>query len=204
MKNVACYCRVSTDDKGQTVERQTYVIEQQHNIKVDKVYEEQISGTKNALDRPEFKKMFDELKEGDTVYFESLSRLGRSVIDVLETTQKLTDEKKVNVILLKENITLKDNGEGLDAVSKMIFQIFTAFAEFERNLTSERVIEKLAQLKSSGVQLGRPSKANNINIQNAIDFYIKNPEYSINQVSQIFDVNYNTLKKYIDLRMEKE
>ncbi len=203
MSNIA-YCRVSTDDKGQTVERQTYVIEQQHNIKVDKVYEEQISGTKNALDRPEFKKMFDELKEGDTVYFESLSRLGRSVIDVLETTQKLTDEKKVNVILLKENITLKVNGEGLDAVSKMIFQIFTAFAEFERNLTSERVIEKLAQLKSSGVQLGRPSKANNINIQHAIDFYIKNPEYSINQVSQIFDVNYNTLKKYIDLRMEKE
>lgn len=203
MSNIA-YCRVSTDDKGQTVERQTYVIEQQHNIKVDKVYEEQISGTKNALDRPEFKKMFDELKEGDTVYFESLSRLGRSVIDVLETTQKLTDEKKVNVILLKENITLKVNCEGLDAVSKMVFQIFTAFAEFERNLTSERVREKLAQLKSSGVQLGRPNKAKNINIQNAIDFYIKNPEYSINQVSQIFDVNYNTLKKYINLRMEKE
>ena len=69
------YMRVSTKDKQEFI-RQEFVLK---DYKIDKVFEEKISGTKKACGRQEFEKMLKELKAGDTVYFESMSRMARSV-----------------------------------------------------------------------------------------------------------------------------
>lgn len=70
-------------------------------LNIDKYFTEKISG-KNT-DRPQLKKMLEYIREGDTVYIESISRLARSTRDLLSIVQQL-QEKSVDLVSLKENI----------------------------------------------------------------------------------------------------
>ena len=119
-----------------------------------KYFEEKISGTKKASTRPEFEKMLEEVKPGDTIYFESMSRMARSMQDLIETTNFLANNKKVKVVFIKENITV--GGNGLDAMSQLVFNIMGAFAQFERDLISDRTKQALKAKSEQGVVLGAP------------------------------------------------
>ncbi len=149
------YCRCSTD--GQENTRQKSVINGL-NISIQESFEEKISGTVRASDRPEFEKMLLILQQGDTIYFESLSRLGRSTTDLIDTVNLLTKKYKVKLVFLKESITINPEGSGLDAVSNLFFTIMAAMAQFERDLIAQRTIEGLKAKKEQGVILGRPKQ----------------------------------------------
>lgn len=147
------YIRVSCADK-QEFYRQEYIL-QQHNI--DKVFEEKISGTKRASTRPEFEKMLCELSAGDEVYFESMSRMARSMHDLIDTTNMLV-KGKVKVVFIKENISLGGDSSN-DAMSALIFNIMGAFAQFERDLIADRTKQGLKarrELLGDGFKIGRP------------------------------------------------
>ena len=148
------YMRVSTVDSQEFL-RQQYVLK---DYKIDKFFEEKISGTKKASTRPEFEKLLAEVLEGDTVYFESMSRMARSMQDLIETTNFLANKKKVKVVFVKENITV--GGSGLDAMSQLVFNIMGAFAQFERDLISDRTKQSLQAKKQAGLTLGAPRKFN--------------------------------------------
>lgn len=96
MANVA-YIRVSSQQ--QDLGRQKYLFSER-NIKIDKIFEEKISG-KN-MNRPEFKQMMDWIREGDVLYIESFSRLARNTRDLLDIVEKLKN-KSVKLVSLKEN-----------------------------------------------------------------------------------------------------
>ncbi|MCM1437817.1 MAG: recombinase family protein [Roseburia sp.] len=145
------YMRISTQDK-QEFTRQKYAL---HDCNLDCIFEEKISGTKKACGRVEFNKMLELIKEGDEVYFESMSRMARSMQDLIDTTNIIVKEKKARVIFLKENLTIGD-GKGLDAMGALIFHVMGAFAQFERDMTADRVKQALAAKKASGITLGRP------------------------------------------------
>ena len=83
------YVRVSTED--QETARQLKLME---DYKVDKVFEEKASGKNTS--RPEFLKMMDYVREGDILYVESISRLSRSVRDLLKIVDELT-EKNIQI-----------------------------------------------------------------------------------------------------------
>ena len=83
MANVA-YIRVSSQQ--QDLGRQKYLFSER-NIKIDKVFEEKISG-KN-MDREVFKQMMDWVREGDVLYIESFSRLARNTRDLLDIVERL-------------------------------------------------------------------------------------------------------------------
>ncbi len=144
------YVRVSTVDK-QEFTRQEFVLK---DYAIDRLFEEKISGTKKACGREEFNKMLTLLQEGDEVYFESMSRMARSVSDLIDTTNLLIKEKKVRVIFIKENLTV-GGGKGLDAMSALVFHIMSAFAQFERDLIADRTKQALEAKKAEGVKLGR-------------------------------------------------
>lgn len=146
------YLRVSTEK--QNYERQLYALQEHH---LDKIYEETISGTKKACGREQFELMLTEVEEGDAVYFESMSRMARSMQDLIDTTNFLVKQRGVTVIFIKENLTIGGNN-GLDAMGALIFNIMGAFAQFERDLISDRTKQSLAAKKSQGVELGRPSQ----------------------------------------------
>ena len=145
------YMRVSTTDK-QEFTRQEFVLKDYH---LDQVFEEKISGTKKACGRKEFEKMLEVLQKGDEVYFESMSRMARSMQDLIDTTNYIVKTKKAKVIFIKENLSI--GGEnGTDAMSALVFNIMGSFAQFERDLIADRTKQALAAKKEQGVELGRP------------------------------------------------
>ena len=156
------YMRVSTQDKQEFL-RQEFVLK---DYNLDRIFEEKISGTKKASDREQFHELIEVLQVGDWVYFESMSRMARSMQDLIDTTNFLVKKKKVTVVFIKENITI-GGGDGLDAMGALVFNIMGAFAQFERDLISDRTKQSLQAKKASGVVLGRPQTHSEEQIERA-------------------------------------
>lgn len=150
------YMRVSTLDK-QEFTRQEFLLK---DYNLDRIFEEKISGTKKACGREEFGKLVDCLKKGDEIYFESMSRMARSMQDLIDTTNFLVKEKRVKVIFLKENLTIGGDNGDLDAMGALVFNIMGAFAQFERDMIADRTKMALRAKREAdpNFQIGRESK----------------------------------------------
>lgn len=136
------YIRVSAID--QNTERQEVALKE---LNINKIFTEKLSG-KNT-NRPELHRMLDYVREGDTLYIESISRLARSTKDLLSLVQVL-QEKGVDLVSLKENIdTTTPQG-------RFILTIFGALSELERENILQRQREGIEIAKQNGKVLGRP------------------------------------------------
>lgn len=183
------YMRVSTVDK-QEFARQEFALQ---DYKIDKFFEEKISGTKKASTRPEFEKLLNEVKDGDTIYFESMSRMARSMQDLIETTNYLANKRKVKVVFIKENITV--GGTGLDAMSQLVFNIMGAFAQFERDLISDRTKQSLQAKKQAGVALGRRATYTDDFRNQVVSFYKLGN--SMDKTAKEFGISSGTVYRFI-------
>lgn len=143
------YIRVSTDT--QTVENQKLAIRnfcryrRLHHVQW---ISETISGTKKPEKR-KLGKLMEQIQENDTIIVTELSRLGRSLMMILDVLQELLD-KKVRVIAIKEGYELGDNIQ-----SKVLAFAFALSAEIERTLLSERTKQGLERARKAGKQIGR-------------------------------------------------
>lgn len=137
------YIRVSTEE--QETARQQKIMED-YGIEPKHIYTEKISG-KN-IDRPQFQKLIDFLREDDILYVESLSRLSRSVRDLLKIFDVL-QEKKVRLVSSKENLDT-ESPQG-----RFMLTVFAALSELEREQTLQRQREGIAEAKKRGVYKGR-------------------------------------------------
>lgn len=138
------YARVSTAE--QDLETQVRALEA---FGCDKIYKESISGASSA--RPQFALLKKDLRAGDTLVVHSISRIGRSLKNLLE----------FNEWLLSEGVALKSLSEPIDtstASGKLVFQIQSVFAEYERNVTIERTRAWQARMKADGHIFGAPRK----------------------------------------------
>ena len=144
------YCRVSTSE--QTVENQILAISNSgYEIQKNRVITETISGSVPALERKEFRALIEhKLEAGDTLVVLKLDRLGRNNIDVQNTINMLID-KEIKPISL--DLPIKDLGS---AEGRLMLQMFSAFAEFERNRIRERTMEGQARARAEGKRVGRP------------------------------------------------
>ena len=144
------YIRVSTDK--QTYKHQRFEIEQfakSQGLKIDNWMEETISSRK-ALKNRKLGTLLDNLQENDILITCEISRLGRSLLEVMRILETCLN-KNCQVWTLKENYRL-----GNDIQSKVLAFAFSLAAEIERNLISQRTKSSLANLKASGKKLGRP------------------------------------------------
>lgn len=152
MSKTYCYIRISTDK--QLYDRQVEILINNGYNKENSIFiEETYTGKKK--NRPLFNKMVEEMEKGDTLVVESLSRLGRSISNNNDIIDYLIHKKQVNIIIIKENFNLKANGQ-MDAMTKLLLNIFNIFAEFERDQLSERTKEGLKAVKAKGTRLGKP------------------------------------------------
>lgn len=117
------YLRVSTTH--QNTERQQYAMPEG----IDRTFIDKASG--KDTDRPEFQKMLEYVREGDIVYFESFSRISRSLSDLLRTLDYFT-EKGVAFVSLKEQIDTSG------ATGKLIVSVLGAISAYEREINAER------------------------------------------------------------------
>jgi DNA invertase Pin-like site-specific DNA recombinase len=151
-RQIIGYLRVSTID--QDTEKNKAAVLDFANAKgfIGKVefVEEKISGLKSWKKR-KLNDLVQSMQAGDILIVPELSRLGRSLVEVLEVLNALKD-KQVKVYSVKENFQL--NGD--DMQSKVMRTMLGLFAEIERDLISARTKEGLAAAKASGKRLGRP------------------------------------------------
>jgi len=112
--------------------------------------EEKVSGKVHWRKR-KLGALIDSLRGGDRLIVPELSRLGRSLIEILEVL-KVAKEHGASIFSIKENFCL--NGDDLTA--KIMATLLGLFAEIERDLISSRTREALSVAKARGVRLGRP------------------------------------------------
>lgn len=147
----AIYIRVSTIDKGQTLEQQELPLTE-HCKKENwefEVFKDFASGSKES--RPKLDVMMQEIRKGkfNSVLIYRLDRLGRSLKHLLQLIEEFRN-RKIRFICLTQNIDT-NTPQGM-----FFLQILGATAEFERQLIRERIKDKLNYLKSTGRRLGRP------------------------------------------------
>ncbi len=135
------YVRVSTIDQNEA--RQLAALKK-YNI--DKWFIEKVSG-KN-MDRAEFKKMMEYVREGDIIYILDFSRLSRSVADLLNILAEL-EKRKIKLISLKEQFDTST------AAGKLMLTLLAAIYEFERACLLERQREGIEIAKKKGLYKGR-------------------------------------------------
>ncbi|RXJ72278.1 resolvase [Veronia nyctiphanis] len=147
---IFAYCRVSTIE--QDTENQILAIRNRgYVIQPHRVIGETVSGSLPAMQRKAFRVLVEhKLESGDTLVVLKLDRLGRDNIDIQKTIEMLT-EKGVHVVSLDLPVQNLSSAEG-----KLMLQMFSAFAEFERNRIRERNQEGLARARASEKRIGRP------------------------------------------------
>jgi len=141
---VAIYCRVSTEE--QHADKQEYICKQyceQQGHEVFKVYNDVISG--KTTSRPEFNKLLEDMRnrEFKGIVVTKLDRIGRSLQHLLSMFDEF-NRKGVHFIAVTQNI------DTTSATGKLQLHILGAFAEFERNIISERTKEGLKRCTGVG------------------------------------------------------
>lgn len=183
------YARVST--RHQDLEGQMRQLEEEN---CDQIYFEKITGTKK--DRPEFQKLLQKIQSGDTLVVTKLDRFARSTQDALSTI-KLLFEKGVKINVL--NLGVIEN----TSTGRLIFTIFSAFADFERDLIVERTQEgKEIARQRPNFREGRPEKYSQQQIDLAMKLLESN---SYTEVEKMMGISKSTLtrhKKKRDLRIK--
>ena len=154
MKTVA-YLRVST--RSQDLANQKLAIlefSQKRRFPIDQFIESRISSRQSPLER-RIDEMLGTLEPGDRLLISELSRLGRSLSQVIQIVETLV-RRKIRFIAIKEGIEFDGKQ---DLRTKVMIALFGLFAEVERDLISERTKEGLAAAKAKGKRLGRPKGA---------------------------------------------
>ena len=192
------YIRVSTvkqANEGNSLEGQTKLL-LENGVPQENIYQDAYTGTK--ADRPQFNKLLNELKEGDTLVVTKLDRFARSMIEGSKIVNDLIEKGvKVNVL----NIGLMDN----TPASKLIRNIFFSFAEFKRDMIVERTLEgkQIKMENDVDATLGRPKKFKKAQRDMALQLLEK---HSYNEVANMTGISRRTLiryKKENDLKLLK-
>jgi DNA invertase Pin-like site-specific DNA recombinase len=188
MKKVCLYCRVSTTH--QTSENQLRelraVAERLGYEIVSEFIDNGISGAKSRKDRPALDEMMKlaTQRKFEMVMCWSIDRLGRSLQHLVEILNEL-QAMKIDLFFMQQ---------GMDTTTpsgRMIFSVFGAIGEFERNLIRERVIAGQQRAKASGIHIGRPTKMND-GMRSAIQAMHQNG-MSIRQIAKSCKVGIGTI-----------
>jgi DNA invertase Pin-like site-specific DNA recombinase len=154
MKTVA-YLRVSKDTQDVNNQRLAILqFAQRERIQVDGFIEVTVS-TRESVKERKIDMLLDQLFEGDTLIVSELSRIGRSVGEIITIVDTLV-KKRVRFLAVKEGIRLDGSQDCEEIQTKVMITLFGLFAEIERKLISMRTREALATAKAAGKKLGRP------------------------------------------------
>jgi DNA invertase Pin-like site-specific DNA recombinase len=183
------YARVSTQD--QNLELQLDAL---RAAGCGMVYQDKASGAKT--DRPGLDEAFSHLRAGDTLVVWRLDRLGRTLRHLIETVTDL-EEKGIGFRSLQESIdTTTSSG-------KLIFHVFSALAEFERNLTRERTQAGLTAARARGRKGGRPRKLDSAHVALLYQLYDER-ERTVMEICRLLKISKPTLYDYLDRRAAEQ
>ncbi len=177
------YARVSTDDQDLSLQ-----IDALKKAGCKKIFRDKASGSKT--ERPGLKSALEYVRdEEDTLVVWRLDRLGRSLQHLIEMINAL-DERVIGFQSLQENIDTTNPG------GKLIFHIFGALAEFERNLIRERTMAGLEAARARGRQGGR-RKALDKKKRDLLYKTYDAKKHSVKEMCEVFGISKPTLYSYL-------
>lgn len=177
------YARVSTDDQNLNLQRDAL-----QAAGCERIFEDSVSGAKS--ERTGLTALMEELRTGDTVVIWRLDRLGRSLKNLIQLVDRL-ESSQVGLCSLQENIDTTTSG------GRLVFHLFGALAEFERNIIRERTQAGLLAARIRGRQGGRPPRLDTAKLALAIRLY-QERNHTIKEICQIMGISKSTLYNYLD------
>ncbi len=176
------YARVSMDDQNLDLQKDAL-----KGASCEKIFLDEISGS--TKHRPGLERALDSLREGDTLIVWRLDRLGRSLKDLIELVAELE----------RKGVALRSLQEAIDTTSpggKLIFHVFGALAEFERNLIRERTQAGLAAARARGRKGGRPKSLDTEKRKMAVKLY-REGNHTVQEICRLVGVSKPTLYSYV-------
>lgn len=187
------YCRISTNSQNDL--RQ---LEYAKEIGIEEQFIFNDHFTGKTLDRPEMKKMLQFLRKGDVVYVESISRLGRSIGDIIKLIETWK-EQGIHLVSKNEPIDTRKN----DPITEAIYVLFALFSKIELEQKKQRCLEGIKVAKMKGIHLGRKKledlsgpKNKKLQIESAVEERIKE-KMSFRKLSKKYGVSINTIYRYM-------
>jgi len=181
---VFAYLRVSTEE--QTVESQRRAIEDwaaRSGLRIDEFVEDPAtSGAVPPLKRPGFSQLWARLREGDTLVVFELSRLGRSLRDIVFISSELR-ARGVRLVSIKEGITPES-----ELQYTIMIGLLGILAEVERKLISERTKAGMMRAKAQGKRIGAQPKVDPAKLMTLMKRGLRPPE-----IAQILGVSRSTV-----------
>lgn len=176
------YARVSTDDQHLDLQRDALT-----KAGCGRLFEDTASGVK--AERPGLTALLSSLRAGDTVVIWRLDRLGRSLKDMIHLAEQL-DAAGVGLHSVQENIDTASVG------GRLVFHLFGALAEFERNLIRERTRAGLAAARARGRMGGRRKRLDPAKREVALRLYHER-QHTVGDICRMMGVGRSTLYNYL-------
>lgn len=176
------YARVSSQDQNLNLQKDAL-----KKAGCEKIFTDKESGLLSA--RPGLERTLETLRKGDTLIVWRLDRLGRSLKNLIQLMAEL-EEKKIAFRSLQESINTASPG------GKLIFHMFGALAEFERNLIRERTMAGLTAARARGRKGGRPKSLDSKKQEDAIKLYNQR-NHSVQEICRIMGISKTTLYEYL-------
>lgn len=167
------YVRVSTDDQNLCLQKDALA-----EAGCDRIFEDHLSGAKP--ERSGLSEVLSYARVGDTIVVWRLDRLSRSLRDLIEMVGRL-DSLGINLISLNESIDTSSS------TGKLVFHLFGALAEFERNLIQERTRAGLQAARVRGRNGGRPKALSRYKRELAVNLY-QEKQHTINQICEMMHI----------------
>ncbi len=162
---------------------------------VKKIFNDHMSGSKSK--RPGLDKAIEFARSGDTIVVWRLDRLGRNMEDLITLVNEL-NERGVSFHSLEENITMDKSS----STGQLLFHLFAAFAEFERNLILERSSAGRIAARARGRYGGRPEKLNKQDLNLLKTLYDNGTP--IKTIAEQWQVSRTTIYRYLNKLEAKE
>ncbi len=183
------YTRISKADGSQNMDLQKDALLQE-GVHPDYIYEDMASGKND--DRPGLKSCLKNLREGDILIVWKLDRLGRNLAHLVNTVQDLATRKIGFKVLTGQGANI----DTTTASGKMIFGIFAALSEFERELIRERTMAGLAAARARGRNGGRKFALTKSQLRLA-QASMSNRDTKISEFCKEIGITRSTLYRYI-------
>lgn len=199
MTKVYGYCRCSTNDSKQDVDRQAKELKEMGATDTT-IYKEYVSSVKNS--KTELNKLFDVIQAGDTLAVTEVSRITRSTKQLCEVIE-LVKAKQIRLVI-KNSITIDCTSGELDPMTNAFLLMAGVFAELEHGMIKERVKSGVANARAKGKQIGRPTTTIDKIPDNVKKHYnlFKDGALGKTEYARLCGISRPTLDKYLNVIRE--
>ena len=177
------YARVSTLDQNPELQLDALT-----DAGCEKIFSDKVSGAK--AERPGLQEALDYLRKGDCLVVWRLDRLGRSLKHLIQVAEDL-ESKEIGLASLQEGLDTTTSG------GKLIFHIFGALAEFERNLIRERTMAGLEAARARGRKGGRKNKLSDDQVATLKKMHASR-QHSVGEICRLLSISKPTFYRYLN------